>query len=226
MRPFAAVEAVKEGCDRALEEGKLVVVAPGWGYGSHRGHTAMGVSYLTFMKYVVEEAARRGVNVRVPIESNSKEAMAVIKSIVRESYLKEGHPEMYDEVMTEFTTNATITCLSYFSDEPGCSMLVYVGGLGGGSGPSITGGAKQHGAMVIGGSTRWSGMYQTIMMADYSLITDECYAAADAVAGDPKSLSTVAASEILKFVLIAVGIIGVLAGIAGAGSAFNNWLAL
>jgi hypothetical protein len=224
MRTFAAVEAVKEGCDRAAEEGKLVVVGSAWG-ASTRGRAAMAVAYLTFMGYTAREAARRGVEVRAPIGAGYEESIALVQNTVREAYMREGHPEMVSPEMTEYAPNNILVTIGYFKNPPGTSLLVYVGALGGGTSPSITGAARQHGAMTVGGATRWPGMFQVILMNDYALITDECYAATDMISQDPKGLSVEATTEIIKMAFIVIGVIGILMGIAGAGDTIISWLA-
>jgi hypothetical protein len=220
MRTFAAVEAIKEGCDRALEEGKYVLIVPGWAGGT--GQTAMAISYLNFARYACEEAARRGVIVRAPMKGLQE--VAVVKNMVKEAYTRMGRGDLVTEEMTEYFPTYSIGCMSYFTDPPGVSLTTVIGGLHGGASPTITGAAKQWGAMVVGGSTRWSGMFQVVIMCDYILITDECYAASDFLSGDPKGLSCEAASEILKYTLQIVGVIGIVAALLGFGSDFTSWL--
>jgi hypothetical protein len=221
MRTFAAVEAIKEGCDRALEEGKYILIVPGWAAAS-RGQTAMALSYLNFARYTCDEAAKRGVIVRAPLKG--LEEIAIVKNMVKESYTKAGRPDLYNEEMTEYFPTYSIGCMSYFTDPPGVSLTTVIGGLHGGASPTITGAAKQWGSMVIGGSTRWSGMFQVVIMCDYILITDECYAASDFLSGDAKGLSCEASSEVLKYAVLIVGIIGIVAAALGFGETFGSYL--
>jgi hypothetical protein len=72
-----------------------------------------------------------------------------------------------------------------------------------------------HGAMVIGGTVRHMMMFVAAMMAHYVLIADEIYAAGTSVSGDEGMTASLAGSDILKWIMGLLIVVGSLLAFAG-----------
>jgi hypothetical protein len=220
LRTFTAMEAIVEGSERAIEEGKLSVMFPGTG--SLRGaRVTMTMAYLNFLRYMGEQAAKRGVTVKAP--ASSLDVVPLQQAALREAYTKMGRPDLYNDDMVEFFGSSggyLFACFSMF-ESPGASLAVAVGSLGGSS-PAFMGAARQKGSLTVGGSLRWTAMYGVALLCDYILIADEVYAASETIANDPENLGAIQAIDYLKILLLLIGIVGVV-GLA-LGLPTVDWL--
>lgn len=85
------------------------------------------------------------------------------------------------------------------------------------------GGAREHGAITVGGGLRWTAMYGIALLCDYMLITDECYAAAEKLTGDPERIAGLAAIDVLKVLMLVLTLVG--CALATIKIDFRSWLA-
>lgn len=208
LRDFPALAAIVEGSERAIEEGKLSIMFPGTG-GLRGDRVTMTMAYLNFLRYMAEEAAKRGVRTVAP--AGYIDVVPLQQATIREAYTKMGRPDLYSDDMVEYFGSSggyLFACLSMF-DNPGASLAVAVGSLGGSS-PTFMGAARQKGAITVGGSLRWTAMYGVALLCDYILICDEVYASSEKIGNDPENLGAIAAVDVLKAVLILIGLFGVI----------------
>jgi hypothetical protein len=214
IRDFPAIQGMIEGCERAAEEGKRVIVYPA--HSALNSSTAtMTYAYLDFARFTTQEAAKRGVNVRAPVGHPT--VLPLLESSMKEIYIRHGRPDLITPDMVEyFAYGKDMAVCSMVHDEPGASMMTC---FGTGSSGTVTplGVARQAGALTVGGCLRWTGMYQIALICDYILIGDETYAAADKIAGDPKGVAIEGAGDIIKLGILALLLIsGILALVGNA----------
>ena len=220
IRDFPAIEAMQEGCERAAEEGKRVIIYPA--HSRLNASTAtMTYAYLDFARYTAEEAAKRGVPTRAPVADPT--VLPLLESSMSEIYIRQGRPDLVSPDMVEyFAYGSAMAVCSMIYDDPGTSMMTC---FGTGSSGTVTplGVARQAGALTVGGCLRWTGMYQIALICDYILIGDETYAAADKLTGDPKGVAVEGGGDIIKLAILALLFISSILALIG-NDAIVQWL--
>jgi hypothetical protein len=209
LRTFSALQAIEEGAERCAEEGTIALMFPSVG-GLRGTQVSMTMAYLNFLRYMTGELAKRGIEIMAPAGSDIS-IVPLQQAAIREAYTSEGRPEIYNDNMVEFYGSSAgylFACLSAL-ENPGASLSVAVGSLGGSS-PTFMGASRQHGAITVGGALRWTAMYGVAILCDYILIADEVYAASEKIGADPINIGALAAIDVMKAVVILLGIVGVL----------------
>lgn len=219
IRTIAAIEAIREGVGRAVEIRKPVH----WSFGSGGvSLTGMGVSdtlaSLGVLGYCSGLCAKLGADFIFHLPGYPA-AIPILEGTVLEAYAKEGKLDEFDRTRQfRFYGGGmmvyTAAMASSFMQE-GVAMKVMMGRQ-----PTCMyvalEAAKLQGAIVIGGTSRWTAMYSFVLTCDYLFIGEEVYAAGATVTGNPYMISSLASEELAKYLsvgLIVVGIILTLAGV-------------
>jgi hypothetical protein len=224
IRHMHHIDAINDGVDRAVEQGKPVFVTVGC-YAYLSGIlTAMTIAGLNVTRYVARQCVRKGAQVRFPI-SKQPECLPLIDGIYREVCVAEGKPEAYRrENVQYFGGHGYATGTSAWIAREGCALFVMVGALGGTSADvDSVNFAKMAGAVTTGGTCRWAHQGTWAIYCDYPMFTDDIYAVGAECSGDPFMQTSIAIGDFGKLAMIVLTLIGVV--LAFAGYPFRSWLA-
>jgi hypothetical protein len=223
IRWMSQIDAMGDGVNKALEEGKPVFVTVGC-YAYLSGiYAAMTIAGLNVTRYIAKLCVGKGAEVRFPI-SKQPECLPIIDGIYREVCVSEGKPEAYvrDNVQY-FGGHGYSTGISGWVAREGCSLYVMVGALGGTS-ADVDGlcFAKMSGALSTGGTGRWAHQGTWAVLTDYPMFTDDIYAVGALCAEDEVMQSTIAGGDFVKIAMIIFTLIGLIA--VAAGIPFDEWM--
>lgn len=225
LRSIPMVDAISDAVDRAVETGKPIHCGAGeYAYLSGM-FTPMTIAGMNVLRYTARLCFRKGARLIAHVACNP-EAYPLIDGIVREAAVTEGHPERYrrDDIHwfgpTEQNWQGGLM-LDILSQ--GAAALIMVGAITGRTIPAM-GATRESGGLVMGGTARYMHNGTWAAMADYSLFSDDVYAAGAVTSGDPQVMSVQAAGDYVKYILIAIFVIFVVASVLGAP--VLNWLTI
>lgn len=212
------MEAIKEGIGRAVEMGRPVHYCTG-DIGRLSGEFGPAiVASLDLYRYTVKLCAQNDLVIYTSVGTHP-EIIPLTEAITEEAYMVAGKPELYDPANVLF-----------YGGWSGGLRLAKIGtilkhkvGLNVEAGVFWTNiashaMAKEVGAINIGGTYRWVAMYGQAIVCDYLLITEEILAAGAKASGNPALMSSIAAEDIGKFVVLGIGIISFLLGLIHSGA--------
>jgi len=197
LRRIAGLDAMEEGIGRATELGRPVFFTPGRAEINTAG-AAQTFAALEILSYVGELTAKYNVELRTAIAAAN--VLPLAEEIVKQSYLKMGHPDKYKPEFVQFLSTdqfayaagslnimnrekvATAVMMGEFQAE---SML-------------LAEGAAQVGAISIAGTSRTFQIPFFIAACDYTLIGEELFAGGAYLSKNPDKLGTVAGQDIGK----------------------------
>jgi len=203
LRKMEQVDAIAEGVDRAVEEGKPVYVTPGnLAYFSGL-YAPMTVNGMNIVRYTARLCVRRGARVIFPVPYNP-EAYPLIDGIFREACVAEGKPEAYkrEDVRYYGGTEASFA-LGASADvaRTSCSLSIMVGACSSAE-IFMSGSSLVQGAMVIFGTPRYAHQATAACMSDYPLFCEDIYGAGAICSGDNIVASSLLGGDIVKLCLI------------------------
>jgi hypothetical protein len=225
IRPMPQIQAMDDGVDIAVEQGKPVFVTVGC-YAYLSGTlAAMTIAGLNVTRYIAGQCVRKGAEVRFPV-SQQPECLPIIDGIYREQCVAEGKPELYRRENVQFFGSGSgyaVGVMGWLARE-GCALFVMVGALGGTSADVDTiNFAKMAGALSTGGTCRWAHQGTWAMMTDYPMFTDDVYAVGALTSRNTTTITTIGIADVGKIALIILTIVGV--ALAFAGLPFVKWMA-
>jgi hypothetical protein len=218
------IDALPDVVDRAVETNLPIHCGAGeYAYLSGM-YTPMTVAGMHVLRHVSRLCFRKGARLIADVAINP-EAYALMDGIVRETAIEEGHPEAYnrDDIRWYGPTEAhwQIGLVGQIATE-GCAALILVGAITGMSIAAL-GAVRMEGGMILGGTARYYHNGTWAALADYSLFSDDIYAAGAIASNDPLVISSQASGDYVKYFLIAVTILLAILGVAGVdvSSVFN-----
>lgn len=218
IRSIAALEAIREGVGRAVEIRKPVHYSFGpYGAIISGADVSQTVASLGILQYTAGLAARLGARFIFHLPSQPY-AIPLLEGAIDEAFLKEGKTEDFDKGRdlrfygTGSMVFASAMASSFMND--GVAINVMVGRQYTIIYPALEA-AKIQGAINIGGTARWTAMYIFALTCDYIFIGEEIYAAGAKVTENPYMTASIAAEENLKYVFLAILIIGLILSVAG-----------
>ena len=214
VRTLPPMAAIPEGIGRAAEMGRPVMFTPG--IAGDLNDPTQGpqvLAAISILGYIARECARTGVKLDVfmPIPT----ALPLTEETLRTAYMAEGKPEEFSPDMIHFIAGQSpylTAVLGYFQRErPATNFLIggfyYESVVMGEGGNTI-------GAFQIGGTANTHQMPFLVATCDYVLLAEELYAAGASISKDPDILGCLRGEDIMKFILIALMIVGFLLGFA------------
>lgn len=213
MRPLAALDRINEMVGRCAEMGRPLFLSPGHGpiEGEYAAETASG---LGVMRYTAQKAASMNVNmisiaIWPPVQP-------LVEDVIRTAYLAEGKSDKMKAGTVRFIpgtgtmhTSVDIALMGIAErDRPaGCQIigcywhesLIAIEAM------------NAVGAMLIGGTTRTAMTPFFIAGCDYFLLGEEVMAAGAYVSDDPTAKGSFEGQDILKFIAVAIIVLGVVA---------------
>lgn len=212
IRRVPAIDAIEEGIGRATELGKPIIASPGMSPAGIDTSTAAGLNILS---YAAKLAARNDVKLIVPLggSSESYTTMELAREIVESQYSLEGNADSYNVDNLPFLSGrqfawASAYCGLMLREKPATNIMV---GVQYASAVYISEVGHEVGAMVISGTTYLSNIACLAASSDYVMIGEEMLAAGAYLSRDPGQLATIRTQDIMKFVLLGLLGIGVIA---------------
>ncbi len=221
LRRLPVFDAIDEAIGRATEMGKDVLYIMG-GLDVDDPQT---VASMNILARVAERTASYGTKLNIPCIWPM--AMSMARETVKESYLRMGRPDEYNEDDIYYLTTDQFGYVAgvdgiMMRDRPAANFY-----LGAFYAESLvfaeTGYAT--GAIQIAGTAEIDQLPFFVVACDYTLIGEELYAAGASLSGDPIQMGSIRGQDAAKaifFVLIVVGVILKLAGI----DAIEEWLSI
>jgi hypothetical protein len=212
IRRVPAIDAIEEGVGRATELGKPIIASPGMAPRGVDTSTAAGLSMLA---HTAKLAARNDLKLISPL-GGSGESYTVVelaRDIVETQYRLEGKTDSYNVDNLPFLSGrqfawASAYCGIMLREKPATNIMV---GVQYASAVYISEVGHEVGAMVISGTTYLSNIACLAASSDYVMIGEEMLAAGAYLSRDPGQLSTIKTQDILKFMIIGVIVIGIIA---------------
>ncbi len=225
LRNLPMVDAISDAVDRAVETGKPIHCGAGELAYLSGMFTPMTIAGMNVLRYTARLCFRKGARLIAHVAYNP-EAYPLIDGIVREAAVAEGYPERYkrDDIHwfgpTEQNWQGGLM-LDILSQ--GAAALIMVGAITGRTIPAM-GATHELGGLVMGGTARYMHNGTWAAMADYSLFSDDVYAAGAITSGDQQVMSVQAAGDYIKYILIAVFAIFAIA--TALGAPVLGWLSI
>lgn len=223
LRHITMVDAIPDIVDRAVETGKPIHCGAGeYAYLSGM-FTPMTIAGMNVLRYTTRLCFRKGARIIAHVACNP-EAFPLIDGIVREAAVAEGHPEKYNrDDIHWFGPTEQNWQGGLIADilSQGSAALIMVGAITGRTIPAM-GATHANGGVVMGGTARYMHNGSWAAMADYSLFSEDVYAAGAITSNDPQVTSIQAAGDYVKFILIALFAILAIATVLGVP--VTGWL--
>lgn len=212
IRPIPALDAIDEAVGRAAEMGRTVHFTPGYTLGGLYNPT-MGpgvMAGLTILARVADATARLGTGIIVSL--CAPEAIPIVDETLKFAYRSKNLEVPTDAVRfisTEQYAFAAGVLSILLEERPGANILL---GYFWSESLQFAEGGSYIGAMQIGGTSTPSQIPFFVTACDYCLIGEELFAAKGYIDRDPSSLGSLLGSDLLRAILIVIGLLGFIAG--------------
>ena len=217
IRHIPALDAIREGVGKSVEEDKPVHFAMGASGGQlYSTLVSMTLTALAFLRYITAICAEYGARLIVHLPSQT-ESIPLIEGTAREGFGFAGKPEMYRRDDMRYYGRGALTwtqgvTASYAEEGVGLNLSI---GIFYSDCPISLEMAHIMGGMNVGGTGRWIMVYAFAMMCDYVFLGEEIYAAAAQVSEDPIMISGILIEEVGKFFVYILLIVGTLLAAVG-----------
>lgn len=208
IRKLPALDAVEELIARATEMGRPIgYVTAGSPTTTQAPQYIAGLKILT---YVAELNAKLGG--RMIVSCYAPDALPFNRETVQTAYRKVGVPEKYDEMDVRFTAPdqlAAATTIAATNFRENIAVQFFVGHLTGNT--TMILGGKPLDAINFAATANTSNMAFMVSASQYFLIAAELFAASAYLSEDDAQVGSLFGEEMMKWFLVAVTIIGVVA---------------
>jgi len=208
IRKVPGLDAMEEAIGRAVEMGRPIYYSTGVG-SLDGGAMPMTMAGMTLLGYSASLAASRGAELRyiaaVP------QLVPIAEDMLRTAYRDAYKPEQITFVPSQVALMSTIVG-TYEREKPAANFLL--GALYWETVVIAEAGARA-GAMQVGGTGRLYQVPFVVALCDYSLIGEELLAAGAYVSREPSQLGSILASDIIRFITIALIVIYVIGALFG-----------
>jgi hypothetical protein len=219
LRRLPVFDAIDEAIGRATEMGKKVLYI----MGQLDVDDPQTVASMSILARVADRTAAYGTRMDIPCVWPM--AMSMARETVKESYLRAGKPDEYNEDDIYYLTTDQFGYVAgvdgvMMRDRPAANFY-----LGAFYAESLifaeTGYAT--GAIQIAGTAEVDQLPFFVVACDYTLIGEELYAAGASLSGDPVQLGSIRGQDIAKAIFFIVIVVGVLLKLAGI-DVIDEWL--
>jgi hypothetical protein len=225
VRKIPAFDAIEEAIARSVEMGRPVHTT--FGFGSISSSMApQYVAGLGVLAHVARLCGKYGA--RLIATLGVPEVIATTEEIVREGYYSAGRPELFDPAYNvRYLTDqqfayASAVQATIVRENVGANIVVgpfYAESL------IFMEAGNMVGAFQIAGTARETQIPFFVLVADYSFIGEEIFAAGALASGDRETLASIRAQDIGKFISIVLIVLGVIALLTGFKLADSlNWV--
>ncbi len=218
LRKIAGLDAVEEAVGRATEMGKPVLFVPGL----HDVDDIETIAAISILGRVAKIIAQYDTPLMVPVRYPI--VLAAGQEVVEQAYIEMGKRDSYNKDMVryvageQFAFTATVNGMM-MRDRPAAN--IYMGAF---FAESLllaeTGNAA--GSIQIAGTARPEQLPFFIAACDYTLMGEELYAASAYLSHEPLMLGGLKGQDLMKVLIVALVIIGVVLMTLGFGDAFSG----
>ena len=206
IRPIPGLQAIEEAIGRAPEMGKPILYCSGVADLRCPGVLAS----LTVLGWVAEEIARYGAALTYPV--NNALSLTAGQEVVKESYLRAGRPEAYQDSIVYFISGeqfayAAAVCGVMERERPAANFFF---GSFWSESLILTESGASTGAMQIAALDTEHQIPFMVATCDYVIIGEEFYAASAYLSPDPGIKGSLKALDLIKLVIVLL----ILAGVA------------
>jgi hypothetical protein len=219
VRPIAALDAIPEAVNRAMEMNRPVHGSIGV-LNNPLVRVSGGMSVDQFaMVTLLGEAAKltaRG-DVELFMTGTQTDIAPIIMQRVEESYKLEGKHDHYSDDMFRYLGNSYIggaVSLSSMLQRDNVAANIMFGSFSSLT-PMIVESSKRAGAVTIGGEPKIKDMPGVVVGADYFVLGEELFAAAATVTRDPETLGNIAGADWGKIFIIVTTLVGMISAFLG-----------
>ncbi len=212
IRRIAGLNAIDEAIGRATELGKKVLYIPG----IQSMDEIQTIASIAILGHVARATARYGTDLDVP----NKDPLTFVsaREAVQSAYLSEGRPDLFRDDMVHYVTYDQFAFTAAVSaqmtrEKPAAIFLV---GYFFAESLILAETGQSTGAIQIAGQADPTQLPFFVATCDYTLIGEELYAASAYLSREPVLLGSMRGQDIAKAVLLAVGILGIIAVSFGA----------
>ena len=204
IRPIAGLEAIDEAIGRATEMGKPVLYSPG----ISNIDRISTIASMNILGSVATKVAEYGTPLIVPCRFPI--VMTVAQEVVKESYLRAGHPEAYNEGNILYVTESQFGYAAgvdgiIVREKPAANLFL---GTYGAESLILAETGSTVGAIQIAGTDSSIQLAFFIVACDYTLIGEELYAASAYLTKDPEILGSLKGQDWLKIIIALLIILG------------------
>jgi len=225
VRKIPAFDAIEEAVARSVEMGRPVHMT--FGYGSISSSMApQYVAGLGVLSHVARMCGKYGAKLIATL--GVPEAIATTEEIVREGYYSAGRPELFDPAynVRYFTDQqfayASAVQATLIRENVGANIVVgpfYAESL------IFMEAGNMVNALQIAGTARETQVPFFVLVADYSFIGEEIFAAGALASGDRETLASIRGQDIGKLLVIVLTVLGILMLLGGLKLAdYLNWV--
>ena len=198
LRPIPGLKAFEEAVGRATEMGKPVLYVPGI-VDMDQVETVAGVIILG---HVAKMTAQYETSLNVPVARSI--VMKAARESVREAYIMEGRPDMFNEDMVHYLTDDQF---AYAAGVNGIMMrekpaAVFYQGKFYAESLILAETGNSIGAIQIAGTASAAQIPFFVTACDYTLIGEEFFAASAYLSQDPMLIGGVKGMDILKIMIV------------------------
>lgn len=210
VRKIPAFEAIEEAVARSVEMGRPVHTTFGFGTIS----SAMAPQFIAglgVLSHVARLCGKYGAKLIATL--GVPEAIATTEEIVREGYYSSGRPELYDPTYNvRYLTDqqfayASAVQATLIRENVGANIVIgpfYAESL------IFMEAGNMVNAFQIAGTARETQIPFFVLVADYSFIGEEIFAAGALASGDKETLASIRGQDIGKLLSIALIVLGIL----------------
>lgn len=213
-RTFPAIAALTEAVGRAAEMRKPIYYTTGE-FVLTDPNAAQALAGISILGYVTQLCAEIGVKIAF-FSWQGSDSLPLVEENMRNAYMAEGKPEDFDPNMIHFQPRQgsfVAASLGFMQREMPASCIML--GLFGYESVILGEGGNAIGAIQIGGSDRTPQLPFLVATCDYTLMSEELYAAGALIEGDPDVLGILRGEDIIKLIIVFLMIIGFFLGSIG-----------
>ncbi|MDE0425348.1 MAG: fibronectin type III domain-containing protein [Candidatus Poribacteria bacterium] len=215
VRRIPGLEAVDEAIGRATEMGRSILYSLGLG----RVEEVPTIASMTILGQVARRTADYETPLRVPCRDPI--VMNVVREVVRNAYLDEGRPDVYNEENVFFLTESQF---AYAAGVDGIMVrekpaAVFLQGQFFAESLILAETGNSIGAIQIAGTDSEHQLPFFIAACDYTLIGEELYAASAYLSREPMLLGSLRGQDWGKLFIFGIIVLGVVLELAGV-----NWI--
>ncbi len=216
IRRIAGLNAIDEAVGRATELGKKVLFVPG----IQSLDENQTIAALAVLQHVARTTARFGTELDVP--NKDPLTFAAARETVREAYLQEGRPDLYNDRIVHYVTYDQFAYTAAVSgmmvrEKPAANFLVgcfYAESL------LLAETGQASGAIQIAGTAEVAQLPFFVCACDYTLIGEELYAAGAYLSREPAMLGSIKGQDVTK------AVVGLAIVVSTLATTFFGWDAI
>ncbi len=206
IRKISGLESMDEAVGRATELGKPILFVPG----INDIDDMQTIAGLTILGQLAQKSAEYGADLIVPVSKSM--VLSTAREIVKESYLKAGHPDDYKEDSVFYLTDDQFGFVAGIDgiivrEKPAANFFLgafYAESL------ILAETGFSSGAIQTAGTAMPSQLPFFVAACDYTLIGEELFAASAYLSRDPQQLGSLKGQDFGKALLAFILLTGVI----------------